>query len=595
MACRTARGLRLWLVLLCCVLPLTARAAPIYAGTAACGACHLAEAAAWRGSHHALAMVSDDRAWLGDFTRSATGGGSQVRFRRDAAGLTAIINGQSARISASFGVYPLQQYLVEAPGGRLQVLPVAWDARPAAQGGQRWFDPARAGAPPWSSRDQTWNFMCADCHSTGVARNYTLATDSYATTTAQENVGCEACHGAGAAHAAAPTRIAIPVPLTPPPGAWGPFDPATHIRHWAGPPRPSTVLDVCAPCHSRRSKLLDRPVTGAPFLDGYQPALVAPPLYFPNGQIEDEVFEYGSFLQSRMYQNGVTCTDCHDPHTAGLRAPGNAVCTQCHQAAAFDTPAHHHHAQGSAGAACAACHMPTRVYMGVHQRHDHALRVPDPTAGAPDACSACHADHAPAWAAAAIATWHLARPAEPPSPIQRAAAVTPDSSPATRIDPDPLVRMAAASQLPAALVAPLLHDPLRAVRVAAARRLPNLPQATAALAEWRAAQQQAADRPESHLNLGALAADQHRLAAADAEFHTALRLDPAFTPAMVDLADLSRLHHQEAAAERWLRQATAIDPTDATAEYALALSLIRQHRLSEADAALRRALALRQE
>ena len=147
-----------------------------------------------------------------------------------------------------------------------------------------------------------------------------------------------------------------------------------------------------------------------PLLDRSMPALLEPGLYHADGQIDGEVFEVGSFMQSRMFAAGVTCTNCHDPHAGGVRASGNGLCAQCHMPQKFDVTEHHHHAPGSSGAQCVACHMPAKTYMGVDLRRDHSFRVPRPdlteTIGVPNACNACHTDRSPAWAASTVAGWY---------------------------------------------------------------------------------------------------------------------------------------------------------------------------------------------
>src|SRR5436190_1938757 len=324
-------------------------------------------------------------------------------------------------IAFTFGVDPLQQYLIELPGGRLQALTIAWDTER-----KRWFH-------------------------------------------------------------------LYPEEKTPP----------GDVLHWTG---------------------------------RYLPALLTADLYHADGQQLGEVYEYGSFRQSRMYQAGVRCTDCHDPHRLTLAAEGNALCVRCHQSApdtrrfpglrakSYDSPAHHFHPAGSPSALCVNCHMPARNYMIVHARRDHSLRSPRPDLtvkiGTPNACSGCHADRTPEWAADAVARWYgparrqethygeviaagragrpgaeealaqLARDAGHPA-IVRATAFdllkrygagsVPASVAGTR-DTDPAVRTAAVASLERVppeervpLVAPLLADPRRAVRIEAARVLSAAP------------------------------------------------------------------------------------------------------------------------
>ena len=321
-------------------------------------------------------------------------------------------------VKYTFGVAPLQQYLVEFPGGRLQAPTVAWDTEK-----KRWFAlyPNDRHAPddPLHStgRYQNWNMMCSECHSTDLRRNYDAKADTYDTKWAEVSVGCQACHGPGSAHVAWAKAAA---------GKDGNKDNKGLDAHTLGlvvdfrGNDSRYQVDACAPCHSRRQRLTDAELPGKPFLDNYHPALLREGLYYADGQQQDEVYVWGSFLQSRMYAQGVRCTDCHDPHGLGLKAKGNALCAQCHQPAGnarfptlakkdYDTEAHHHHPPGSPGAQCANCHMPAKNYMVIDARPDHSFRVPRPDLtvkiGTPNACNGCHDRKTPQWAADAVAQW----------------------------------------------------------------------------------------------------------------------------------------------------------------------------------------------
>jgi len=378
------------------------------------------------------------------------------------------------------------------------------------------------------------------------------------------------------------------------------------------------------------------PVPGGPFLDGYLPALLEPGLYHADGQIDGEVYEYGSFLQSRMHAAGVACSNCHDPHSAKLRAEGNALCAQCHLPEKFDVAEHHHHRPGSAGAQCVSCHMPTKNYMVVDARRDHSLRVSRPdlsvSLGSPNACTQCHADRPAQWAAETVAGWypkgrqttphygtalHAGRVGAADAEqqldrlildrtqpaIARASALpllapyaSPASEPAIKAalgDPDPLVRAAAPRALPGILpprfvyaTAPLLSDPVRAVRIAAARALAGTdllaltPEQQTALvkstAELVDAEMVDADRPEAHLNLGLLDLRRRELPEAEKEYRIALRLDPSFVPALVNLADLDRVRGMDDEGAELLKKAMAVEPDNADVRYALGLFLVRK-------------------
>ena len=571
-------------------------------------------------------------------------------------------------VSETFGADPLQQYLVLFPDGRRQPLPWAWDSRPRADGGQRWYHlmaeaPLRAGDPlHWTGRDQTWNFMCASCHSTGLQRGYDAATDRYDTTWTEISVGCESCHGPGAAHVAwaqagARADVAhrgLSVALRDASGGAWRFtaDDPRGIARWEGPPRQGTAAQVetCAPCHSRARPIVADPQPGARFLDTHAPMLLRQGEYHADGQIQGEVFEWGSFAQSRMQRAGVVCADCHDPHSGRLRADGNAVCAQCHLPARFEAAEHHRHAPGSAGAQCVACHMPAVTYMGVDRRRDHAFSLPRPDVaaqiGAPDTCTSCHAGQTQAWAAERLADWH-GPPRGGPHPalaiqagrmgargadqalgrlatdrahpaILRATAITllpmPPSQAtagaigATLLDPDPLVRATALRSLDGLHPRNRLHatrfltDDVRLVRIEAARVLAPvplnaIPEASRpafarAWEELLASERVAAERPEAQVNIAGLLAARGDVAGAEAAFRVALARDPDFLPALVNFAGLEEARGRPEAAETLLRSAAAAHPADAEPLYALALHQVRRGRIGEATDTLAATAAL---
>jgi len=656
-----------------------------YVGAVTCAGCHAAEAELWAGSHHAHAMQpATSASVLGDFAGTRfEHSGSTATFSRDGDTFRVRTEGADGApadfdIAYTFGIDPLQQYLIAGPGGRYQALGIAWDSRPAGRGGQRWFQlyPDRTLVPGdrlhWTGREQTWNYQCANCHSTDLRKNYDLAANTYATTWSDVNVSCEACHGPGSRHADWARSGRSSAPGTAASGADGAAPPdrmgltawlkATDDGHWEMNPATgiahrtrdlaSGELDVCAGCHARRKVIADAPVAGVPFLDDYLPALLEPGLYHADGQIDGEVFEYGSFVQSKMHRAGVTCTNCHEPHAARLRADGNGLCAQCHVPARFDAEEHHHHQPGSAGAQCVSCHMQSKTYMIVDARRDHGIRVPRPdlsvSLGTPNACSGCHADRDARWAANAVAGWfpggRQTQPhygtalqagrtraagaeslldrliVDPDQPaIARASgllllatngsAASERAIGAATVDADPLVRLAvprsfSAATPPAIRQASLalLGDPIRAVRIEAARALAgadtramtSAQQAAfaGAYAELVAAELVDADRPETHLNLGLLDIRGNRAADAEAAYRTALRLDPRFVPALVNLADLERMRGQDQKGAELLRQAIAIEPDNADPRHALGLLLVRQRNYAEALPLLRRASEL---
>jgi len=390
-----------------------------FVGSAACAACHQREHTAWQGSQHAHALEpARTDTVAGDFKDVPFDKDGVVStFRRRGEAFVVDTEGPDGKrgefeVKFVLGVAPLQQLLIAMPGGRLQAFGIAWDTRPADGGGQRWFDlypgqKLKPGDPlHWTGIQQTANFMCVDCHVTDLRKNFDVATNSYDSAWREAGVGCEACHGPGRAHVAAPKTVHLPARFVSRAGiAWG-TDPAARPN--LPPPAAGDVreIETCARCHARRSQLTDAVHAGQPFADGFRLSLLERGLYHADGHMQDEVFNHGSFLQSRMFAKGVTCSDCHDPHTQKLRAEGNAVCEQCHQLAKYATRAHHFHDPASKAGQCATCHMPTVTYMVVDPRHDHSFRVPRPdlaaTLGTPDVCASCHADKPAGWTAAEL-------------------------------------------------------------------------------------------------------------------------------------------------------------------------------------------------
>jgi tetratricopeptide (TPR) repeat protein len=650
-----------------------------YVGSRSCTECHAPQAKRWRGSHHDLAMQeANDRTILGDFDDAAlTHRGATTRFFRRGGKAFVRTDGPDGRVADFpvayvFGVTPLQQYLVGQPGGRFQALPVAWDSRPRSEGGERWihlYPGERIDARDvlhWTQLSQNWNTQCAECHSTNLRKGYRPAEDRFQTSFAEIDVACEACHGPGSRHLEWATRTRVWG--TPPRGEPGLIVRFTErrSRSWEmdrerGIARPTKFLETrfevetCARCHARRGLLTEEYRPGRLLADTHRPALLDEGLYYADGQMRDEVYNWGSFLQSRMYAKGVTCSDCHDAHDQKVKVGADAVCSSCHQPERFATRAHHFHREKGRGASCVACHMRTETYMVVDRRHDHSFRAPRPdltvalgAENAPNACNDCHRDRSAAWAARAVRRWypggqqekahwatalHAGRTFQPAAEgsllrvvrdkatpgIVRATAVSllpphlgPDSLPALEEaarDPDPLVRLGAATTLEALppkervrIGVHLLWDAVRAVRVEAVPAFADVQDADLAtearaafdrsLDDFVLAQRSNAERPESRVNLGILNVRRGRLEEARRDYDAALRLGPWFVPAYVNLADLLRLQGRDEEGEGVLRAALRIDPANGAVHHALGLLLVRRKRGTEALAELARAVEL---
>jgi len=639
-----------------------------YVGGEACSVCHQRETELWNGSDHDLAMqVADEKTVLGNFNNAT--------FRKDGVTSTFFKRGgqffvrtdgpdgklADFEIKYTFGVEPLQQYLIAFPGGRYQALTIAWDVKR-----KRWFHlyPAERidfrDELHWTKPAQNWNFMCADCHSTGLQKNYRLAEDRFETSWSDIDVSCEACHGPGSRHVAwaqdaqrgrsspdSPRGLAFQIKDTSG-GTWT-VSPGEATARRSKPLSSRGEVETCGRCHARGAQIWGAYQYGEPLAQTHRVAFLDEALYHADGQIKDEVYEYGSFLQSKMYHAGVTCSNCHDPHSARLRASGNAVCSQCHLPSKYDDPQHHFHRAGTEAAQCASCHMIKRYYMVVDGRRDHSFRVPRPDLsmrlGTPNACNDCHKDRSTRWAADAVTKWygpnrrdgwhygeaiHAGRSARADAESLLVRTVEDATTPAIvratasnllarypgpdslRVlenalrDSDPLVRRAAVSALSAveprtrlALGFPLLSDPIRTVRLEALSTLVAVPRDLFAaaqlktfdqvIAEYREAQAFNADRAEAHLNLGALDAQLGKFDTAEQAYRTAIRKQPSFIPAYINLADLYRQQGQEDRVEQTLREALKVDSGNGDASHTLGLSLVRQKRLRDAIPELARA------
>jgi predicted CXXCH cytochrome family protein len=633
-------------------------AAAQFVGSGACSGCHAIQTEVWRGSHHALAMqTADDKTVLGNF--------ANVQFRY--AGITSTFFKREGRfivntdgpegkladfeVKYTFGVTPLQQYLIEFPGGRLQALSIAWDARPKSAGGQRWFHlyPGERidhkDQLHWTGLYQNWNLQCAECHSTNLRKGYDAASHSYKTTFSEINVACESCHGGGSRHiewakqARPPYATEIDKGLVLLKSRWNAAwkypaaDAKTAQRDKSAA---DALMNVCAACHARRSTVAESGNADAPLEDTHRLALLTQPNYHADGQQREEVYTWGSFLQSKMFQSGVTCMDCHEPHALKLRAESNALCVRCHNAAAFDTEKHHFHRAGSKGSQCVECHMPAQTYMVVDPRRDHSIRVPRPdlsiSLGSPNACTQCHTGRKPEWAAAAMDKWYgkswrdrrhygttlhagvtqgasalpallaLAQDATAPQIVKATAAtlagphIRPQSLPVVRkllANFDPATRIAALGLIErfepavrAQAASPLLTDPVRGVRVEAARVLADIREDLLSPEQRRARETATneyveslrldADWPTANVNLGNLQLRQGRSEEAIAAYERALALDPRFAGAYVNLADAYRQQGRDAEGEKLLRRGLALLPRAADLHHALGLLLVRK-------------------
>ncbi len=382
-----------------------------FTGNASCQNCHKQEHGEWLSSHHYMAMQpANDTTVLGDFNGATlTADGVTTKFyKRDGKFYMHTEDETGAyremEVKYIFGFTPLQQYLVAFEGGRMQPTRMSWDTR-----SKRWFHQYAGVSIPagdwlhWTGNGQNWNTMCASCHSTNVNKGYDEATDTYQTTYNDINVSCESCHGPGKNH----------------------IDYINGSQYKKGEKVKGSLLmlykgegqmaqlNMCGYCHARRSDITGNPFPGAEVMDDYIPELPTREFFFADGQMNDEDYNYTSFLQSKMFRRAIQCTDCHNPHTNKLKLDGSLVCAQCHAKDRYEAESHTLHALGTKGINCVSCHMPSKVYMGNDLRHDHSFRIPRPDLsakyGTPNTCNACHTDKSAQWAADALVS-HFGRP-----------------------------------------------------------------------------------------------------------------------------------------------------------------------------------------
>jgi len=574
-----------------------------FVGREACRPCHKAAFESWLGSDHDLAMApADDNTVLGDFNEAKfISKGITSRFFRRQGGYFVNTQGPSGEmgdfeITHTFGHDPLQQYLVPFPGGRLQCLSIAWDTVR-----EEWFDlMANQEIPPddwlhWTRAAQNWNGMCAECHSTNLRKGFDAASNSYHTTWSEIDVSCEACHGPGSRHVEWADVQPMARPVI---DDYGLVVPTSGISS-------REQVELCAPCHSRRSELGDYDHSSAALLHSHLPSVLDEGLYYPDGQILDEVYVWGSFE--------------HHFHKKV------------------------HEGQASDGALCVKCHMPEQPYMVIDQRADHSLRVPRPdlslTLGTPNACSqgGCHDDKPLGWSVDAFTRWYgeakkphygptlaAGREGRPEAlaglirlagdelypAIVRATALSllgrypgeesTRAFAAALADPEALVRHTAATSVVASnpedlvdLVAPLLFDEIKAVRMQAAVQLADTPEALLkpyqrealreTLAEYRGAMEYSLDFAFAGHNLGNLSARLGDTAAAERYYRTAIGIDDLFYPAKANLAVLLNARGLNDEAEVLLRSILEAYPEQYDVAYSLGLLLAEMGRYPEAE------------
>lgn len=642
----------------------------IYVGSEQCQGCHASQHQEWLLSdHHKAMMPMDDKNILGDFTAPPLKHHQQqtefshhdghYQFSTDQKTIDQkTTTATTVNLAYTFGVFPLQQYLTELPDGHWQSLPFAWDSRTAQAGGQRWFHLYQdekiipGDVLHWRSPSHNANHMCIECHTTNFVKNYAPKNNSYQSSWQEIGVGCESCHGPGSNHLAwaqnktQDAKKGWDIQLTSGSLAlWQHQTDTTKAQRTQ--PGNSLQTDRCAQCHSRRSRISTNNYE-ALLLDAFLPSLLDETLYHADGQIQDEVYEYGSFMQSKMADKGVTCSNCHNPHTGKTKIEGNGLCLQCHNAS-YEKPEHTLHIPGASGSFCVDCHMPATTYMQVDARRDHSFRIPRPdlttSIGTPNACNGCHTDKSAQWATEKLdnqfgpqwkkphygEVFAQARQSKPSSynalvalihdsqqtAIVRATALSLLGNFTTRPyhtvladiagDAEPLIRLGtlratgtlSPDQLQTLLpvLQGLLHDEQRAIRIEAARLLAGNPviqnnsDFIRARQEYIDSEMINADRAAALTNLAGLAIREQRLQDAETLLLNAIKLEPYYIPAAINLADLYRMTQRDPDGEKIMQAAMKIVPDNAELNMSYALMLVRKQQTGDALAYLSRAAA----
>lgn len=641
-----------------------------YVGSQVCASCHSEQYADWKSSqHHSALQEVNSKTVLGDFNnRSFKYEGVVSRFFKQGEDYLVETDGPDGKLNTykvryTIGDYPLQQYLIEYGSGRLQALGIAWDTRPEKDGGQRWFhlypdQKVDFNSPlHWTNPSMNSNQMCIECHTTDYEKNYDSKTHSFDSQWIESGVGCESCHGPAGQHLEWTKNQdksikdkGFPVDLSDQ-NQWQwlqgqdiaqPVNKGVHQQQ----------IEVCAQCHSRREVITDKPKVDKPLTDNYMPALLRDVLYEVDGQIQDEVFVYGSFKQSKMFEAGVTCSNCHNPHSNKLKAEGNQICASCHNPQKFDSKEHTFHEPNTQGAQCTSCHMPEKTYMVVDPRKDHSFRVPRPDLsikfGTSNACTQCHNDKTDEWAADAMddllgtewrkrpefaSAFHASRTGQSNAgqllqevansddfaPIVRATALSEmenhlsqDSLPtiqANLADKDPLVRVAAVTALASApaqyrarLLAPLLHDSSKAVRLEVIRNLADIPdqqltptqknRRQIGVSEYIAVQKLNNDRAAGRLNLAQFYVKMKLFHQAETEFQQAIKIEPYFSAAYLNLADLYRQIQKPTKERDALEAGLKVEPDSGSINHSMGLHFIRQKKYESALGYLQKASEL---
>lgn len=641
-----------------------------YTGTGKCQVCHPKEYDSYKSSDHYHAMdTALPRSVKGDFNNSTFVYFGDTTFFYQQDGRYYVRTTDSLRrktefqISFTFGWQPLQQYLVRFNDGRIQTLPFCWDTRPKEKGGQRWFHiyGMEKILPDdelfWTGINQNWNNMCADCHTTDYFKNFDIDRNTFHSSWKEDKVSCESCHGPASGHLQWADKKdeseklkGFIINLSAKKVNWK-FSNDKGIAYPDSIEKNEVLIETCARCHSRASRMTDNYQHGQSLLQTHLPSSISTANYFIDGQIKEEDYEYGSFLQSKMYAQGVTCINCHDPHSMKVKASGNTLCASCHTPEKYAAEKHTFHPVNSTGSQCVNCHMPVTTYMGIDGRRDHSIRIPRPDHSklnsAPNACNKCHANKTVDWSVQYFMQWYgdklpkaktygellytiskntegseaalneLLSSQNYPAIIQATALeqytqfFSPRITESTKKylkSNDPNLRLNALHAVAGftadeilPLVKPMLNDDVLAVRMEAMNlltpmytQLDNIyrQRFDAVMNEYLGIQRKVGDRPEGYLNQGILLSATGNIAGAEQIYLLGLKRFPKFIALYANMADHYRAAGGETKAKEYIEKGLAVEPNNPTLHYSSAMWYYRNQDKAGGLSELKKAIQL---
>jgi Flp pilus assembly protein TadD len=551
---------------------------------------------------------------------------------------------QTHRVEQVLGGKNVFYFLTPFRGGRLQVLPVAYDLRR-----KEWFDTAASAVRHfenlpdepihWTEPAYTFNTACFSCHVSQLTNNYDFKADAYTTTWVEPGINCETCHGAAAEHVRAARAL----------NGKSMNDPRLiSFKKFSA----EQINSACGTCHAKMHPLTAGFVPGDKFYDHYGLTVLDHVDFYPDGRDLGENFTYTTWrLSPCVKASELNCVTCHTSSGRYRFAGGkaNEACSSCHEAKARNAEAHSHHKPGKGAPGCVSCHMPMTEFARM-LRSDHSMRPPMPSAtiafGSPNACNLCHTNKTPQWADSKVRKWHkddyqaetlriggwiaaarrgdwsklqeitgyLMGPKR--GEVWSASLIQllrncPDESKWEGIkaclkDPSPLVRGAAVEALGdnlqpqwLPLLTPMLRDEYRLVRLRAAASLAGVP-AEALSAEDHKARDLATDellssfkaRPDdtaAYHNLGNLRMEQRDFGKAITAFEDALKLQPQNVSSLVNAALAYNMGGDNTLAEARLRAAAHLEPTNAAVQLNLGMLLGEVGEMEGAEQAFRAA------